>query len=219
MMSKINLFAASLILVLLCLSGRPYNAAAQAIQGEFITGMNLAQVDGDEVVGYRKPGLNAGVGAALPLGKNWSVSIETLFSQKGAYKKYPENTTNLSLPYYNLRLNYAEIPLMIHYNDKDQITGGIGFSYGRLVSMKEVEHGTTIDWQTSTGPYDRDDYEVILDVRFRLYWKLHLDFRYAYSMSKIRTRDYTTLTSTWTRHQYNNLLTMRLIFIFNEKLK
>jgi len=214
-----NLNTAILVLVLFCLISVPKKAAAQAIQGEFITGMNLTQVDGDEVVGYRKPGLNAGVGAELPLGKNWSVSIETLFSQKGAYKKYPENTTNLNLPYYNLRLNYAEIPLMIHYNDKDQITGGFGFSYGRLVSMKEVEHGTTIDWQTSTGPYDRDDFELILDVRFRVYWKLHLNFRYAYSISKIRTRDYSTLTRVWTRDQYNNLLTFRLIFIFNEKLK
>jgi len=192
---------------------------AQSIRGEFIAGFNLSQVDGDEVVGYRKPGFNGGVGAALPFGEHWFVSVETLFNQKGAYKKYPPNTNNLNLPYYNLRLNYAEVPMMIHYNDKDQITAGLGFSYGRLVSMREVEHGVEIDWPSGNGPYKTDDVNFLIDFRFRAFWKVHFNFRYAYSVAKIRTRIYDNGTSSWTRHQYNNLLTFRLVFVFNEKLK
>lgn len=195
-----------------------YNQA-QNIRGEFIGGFNLSQVDGDEVVGYRKIGFNGGVGAALPLGKNWFVSVETLFNQKGAYKKYPQNSTNLNLPYYNLRLNYAEIPLLIHFNDRDQITAGLGVSYGRLVSMRETEHGSLIDWPTSTGPYKSEDFDILVDFRFRVFWKLHFNFRYAYSISKIRTRYYDNGVNTWTREQYNNMLSFRLIFVFNEKLK
>lgn len=194
-------------------------SGAQNIRGEFISGFNMTQVDGDEVVGYRKIGFNGGAGAALPLGKNWYVSIETLLSQKGAYKKYPQNSTNLNLPYYDLRLNYAEIPLMIHYNDKDQITAGLGVSYGKLVGMKEVEHGSEIDWSTTTGPYNSDDYNIILDFRFRAIWKVYFNFRYAYSMSKIRVRDYDNGTNIWSRDQYNNLLSFRLVFMFNEKLQ
>ena len=204
---------------MLLLTASSCNLCAQNIRGEFIGGFNLAQVDGDEVVGYRKIGFNGGVGAALPLGKSWFVSVETLFNQKGAYKKYPQNSTNLNLPYYNLRLNYAEIPLLIHFNDRDQITAGLGVSYGRLVSMRETEHGSLIDWQTSTGPYKSEDFNILVDFRFRVYWKLHFNFRYAYSISKIRTRYYDNGVSTWTREQYNNLLSFRLIFVFNEKLK
>lgn len=192
---------------------------SQNIRGEFISGFNLAQVDGDEVVGYRKIGFNGGVGAALPLGRNWFVSVETLFNQKGAYKKFPPNNNNPGLPYYNLRLNYAEIPLLIHYNDKDQITAGMGVSYGRLVSMRETEHGVLIDWPTSTGPYSSEDFNILVDFRFRAFWKVHFNFRYAYSISKIRTRYYDNGASTWERDQFNNLLSFRLVFVFNEKLK
>ncbi|MPM29457.1 hypothetical protein SDC9_75997 [bioreactor metagenome] len=206
----------NMLLLLLCI---PFGAQSQNIRGEFITGFNMTQVDGDEVVGYRKIGFNGGAGAALPLGKSWFISIETLFSQKGAYKKYPPNSTNLNLPYYNLRLNYAEVPLMIHYNDKDQITAGLGFSYGKLVGMKEVEHGSEIDWGTTTGPYNSDDYNIIIDFRFRAIWKVYFNFRYAYSISKIRVRDYNNGTNTWSREQFNNLLSFRLVFVFNEKLQ
>jgi len=190
---------------------------AQNIRGEFIGGFNLAQVDGDEVVGYRKIGFNGGFGAALPFSKNWYVSVETIFNQKGAYKKYPLNSNNLSLPYYNLRLNYAEIPLLVHYNDKNQITAGLGLSYGRVVSMREIEHGNQIKWNSVSGPYNTDDFNILVDFRLKAVWKLYFNFRYAYSVSKIRTRHFDNSVNTWTRKQYNNLISFRLIFIFNEK--
>lgn len=190
---------------------------AQSIRGQIITGFNLTQVDGDEVVGYKKIGANLGVGAMLPLGQSsWVISIETTFNQKGAYKKYPVEYDTLPYPYYNLRLNYAEVPIMMHYNDKDQMVFGLGFSYARLVSMKEIEHGSQVDWNTPTGPYNRGDWNLLLDVRFRIYAGLHFNMRYAYSMAKIRTREYTNATGTWTRDQFNNMLSFRLIYVFNE---
>jgi hypothetical protein len=77
--------------------GRPYflivifvifsvhgNLSAQRIKGAVIAGMNLSQVDGDEVYGYNKVGLNAGASAILPVGKWFSFSIETVYSQKGS---------------------------------------------------------------------------------------------------------------------------------------
>lgn len=193
-------------------------AFSQTIGGEVIAGMNVAQVDGDEVVGYRKVGLNAGVGAILNIKNSWYVSIETLFSQKGAFKKYPPSS-DTDYPYYDLRLNYAEVPLLFHYNDKNKMIFGVGASYGRLVSIKEIEHGQEINWQTSRGPYSNDDFNVLLDIRIPIYKSLLFDFRYAYSLSKIRTRTFTTATETWTRDQYNNLVTFRLMFVFGGKNK
>lgn len=204
------------LVMLFLISGQ---LTAQSIRGELIGGFNLAQVDGDEVVGYRKPGFNAGVGAALPLGGNWFLSIETLFNQKGAYRKYPnEYNDSLDLPYYNLRLSYADIPLLIHYNDKNKVTFGAGFSFGRLVQMKEIEHGRTIDWNTTNGPYDSGDWNILIDLRFRMWWKLYFNFRYAYSIDKIRTRTFHAGVETWTRNQFNNLLTFRVVMVFNEKI-
>ena len=59
---------------------------AQNIRGEFIGGFNLAQVDGDRVVGYRKIGFNGGFGAALPLAKAGMFQLK-LFLIKKAHTK------------------------------------------------------------------------------------------------------------------------------------
>lgn len=196
-----------------------FEAKSQSIRGELITGFNLAQVDGDEVVGYRKPGFNGGVGAILPIGGQWSISIETLLSQKGAYKKFPfEYNDSLGLPYYNLRLNYAEVPLMLHYNDKNKLIFGLGFSYGRLVDMTEIEHGKDVGWTTANGPYKIGDWDILIDLRFKMFWRMYFNFRYAYSVAPIRERTYTSGVNTWTRLQYNNMLTFRLLFVFNEEI-
>ncbi len=205
-----------IIIILLMLM--PWYGQAQNIRGEIITGFNLTQVDGDEVVGYKKIGAQLGAGAILPLGKSsWLISIETLFNQKGSFEKYPVEKDTLPLPYYNLRLNYAEVPLLIYYNDKDQLTFGAGVSYGRLTYLKEIEHGKKIDWKKKIGPYKKDDWNIIVNIRLRLYKGLHCDFRYSYSMSRIRTRTFINPSGTWSRGQFNNMLSFRVVYVFNEK--
>lgn len=212
-------FKIQIIIVILCVI--TFKATkSQNIQGILIGGMNLTQVDGDEVYGYKKTGLNAGVGAALPFGKKkqWAFNIETTFSQKGAFEKYPlEAYDSMKLPYYNLRLNYAEIPAYITYKDKNGMTFGAGISISQLTGIKEIEHGKNKSWTMTNQPYDRFDFDILVDVRFRIYSKLYFNFRYAYSIDKIRTRDFQTLTSTWKRDQFNNVLTFRLLFLFNER--
>jgi hypothetical protein len=190
---------------------------AQKIKGELILGVNATQIDGDEVYGYHKFGLNTGVGAILPFGKHWSLSVETILNQKGAYQNESIELDTLPTPYYNIRLNYVEVPVMIHYEDKQTITGGIGFSWGRTVGITEIEHGTKVPTTTLASPYKRDDVNLLLDVRFRIWKKLKFNFRYAYSIFPIRTRIYTNSAgNSWERTQYNSLLTFRLIYVFNE---
>jgi hypothetical protein len=205
---------------------------AQRIKGEVIAGMNLSQVDGDEVYGFHKAGLNAGLGAILPLGKNFSFTIETLFNQKGSYqgKQYEDTVTNPSTGNkdlwtgeYKMKLDYLEVPVLFHYTDKEIITAGVGFSYGRLVNVKEYEHGRQVETTTlNGGPYDRNDYDVLIDFNFRVHKKIprfKMNVRYAYSMSKIRTRTFLDKfgNETSTRDQYNNLFSLRLIYVFNEQ--
>ena len=116
---------------------------AQSILGSFSAGVNLTQVDGDEVYGFHKVGFNGGPSAIIPFGKHWSVSIETLFSQKGSYQK-PQFNDSLTYEY-RLNLNYVEVPVLIHFEDKKLICGGVGISWSRLVGVKEWEHGRRSD--------------------------------------------------------------------------
>ncbi len=205
---------------------------SQRIKGMVIAGMNLSQVDGDEIYGFHKAGLNTGVGAIVPLGKNFSFSIETIYNQKGSRQgaQYEDTVNNpntgakeLWTGEYKLKLDYLEVPVLFHYTDKDIISAGLGFSYGRLVSVKEYEHGRQIESTSlNSGVYDRNDYNVLVDVNFRVHKKFsrfRLNFRYAYSMKKIRTRDFYDkfYEYTGTRDQFNNLMSLRLIYVFNEK--
>jgi len=200
------------------------NIQAQRVQGGIIGGFNLSQVDGDKAFGYKRFGLNSGLTALVPvINENFIFGIETTYSQKGAYQKPQYKDTdslgNELTGEYKLHLNYLEVPFLFLYNDKDVITAGGGFSYGRLVSLSEYEHGRRVETTTlNSGTYARGDFSILGDVRFRVYKKFMINFRYTYSLAKIRTREFIDLRGvSEIRKQYNNVITVRAIYMFNEK--
>ncbi len=216
-------FSRYIIIIIVLITSQ--NIFAQRIKGVVIGGMNISQVDGDEIYGFNKIGLNMGLGAIMPFGKNFSMSIETLYSQKGANQndqyKTEDSLGNILTGAYKLQLNYLEVPILVHYTDHDRITIGGGFSYSGLVSLKEYEHNKRVETTTLTsGVYSNSDINVVADLRFRLYKRLKLNLRYSYSIFKIRTREFSDLLgNTWERDQFNNVFSLRLYYIFNEKQK
>ena len=206
------------IILLISISTSSYS---QAFLGAIAFGGNLTQVDGDEMYGFKKIGFNAGVSAIYPFTDKWSVSIEASFMQKGSYEKYPPTSNpTKSLPYYDLRLNYLEVPLLVHFTDKGFLNLGLGMSWGRLVGIKEIEWGETIHSSTTNSPYSRDDINGIVSIQLPIYKRLKFNFRYAYSFAKIRTRTFYYQTGdSEVRDQYNNIISVRLIYVFNEKIK
>lgn len=191
---------------------------SQIFKGEIIGGLNNSQVDGDEAFGFKKFGLQGGVGVVAPIYKNWSLSLETLYSQKGS-KLRPQFKDSLDGSY-KLQLNYAEVPFMLQYTDRDIVSAGIGVSWNRLVFAEESRNGYKVDSVSIlTKVFDRDDWMAFGDVRIRLYKNMILNARYSYSLDKIATR---TVIDSETgkpneRDFYNNLWSFRLIYMINEK--
>jgi len=199
----------------------PLSCFSQRILGGLSAGINLSQVDGDEIYGFHKIGFNGGPSVIIPFTKNkkWSVTLELLFSQKGSHQNVgPNDTTGQPKPYYNLNLDYVEIPVLVHFTDKKIIAGGVGFSYGQLVNVKEVEHGVRIDSTTLSRPYNKNDISVLADVRIRIWQRFWIDARYTYSIFKIRTRHFKNDYQEWNRNQFNNLISIRFTYIFNEEV-
>jgi hypothetical protein len=195
--------------------------AAQVFKGFVNAGLNMAQVDGDEVYGYKMPGLHFGPGVMLGVGKNFDISLEAAFTQRGANEKAQYFTirgNDTLTGAYRLRLDYFQIPLMLHYTDKDLFTAGLGFSYARLVRAEEFEHGKQTATNAGNKVFSPHDYNILLDLKYRMVGSLRLAFRYEYSMAKIRTREFTSIggSTPWTRQQYNNVVSFRLLYIFNE---
>lgn len=216
MIKNIPVKIAVLVLLLLFSISQSVDLQAQMIKGYVAGGFNLSQVDGDEVYGFKRIGGNLGVAAMIPIWKNFDVSLETSFTQKGAFQKQQYKSDSLNGAY-ELRLNYVEVPVLVHYTDKDFITVGTGFSWGRLVGATEYEHGFQTSTSATNSVYSLDDFSVLLDLRMRMADRLKFNFRYQYSLSKIRTREFTNLADQkWTRDQFNNLMTVRLIYMFNE---
>lgn len=252
---------------------------AQIVKGEVFVGANTTQVDGDECYAFRRFGVHAGAGAMVPI-TNWmDIGLEVLFSQKGAYKGDSINQhLGLFTGTYDLRLNYAEVPLMVYLTDKDRFSVGIGVSYGRLVGLKESINGTptpiaigdgNLHWRednpdfpdiskaknidelckliyaagysqtedietqvpaviANSVSYRPHDFSICADLRVRIWEGIHAELRYQYSFVPIRTRlFYKDQAETHLKiddrrvlplqHQYNETLTLRVVYMFNER--
>jgi hypothetical protein len=191
----------------------------QRIMGAVIVGLNATQVDGDEVYGYKNFGLNAGLSAIVPFNNKWSVSVENIYSEKGAHQrvKYLDSLDGS----YDLKLNYLEVPVLLHFTDKDIVTFGAGMSWGRLVKVWEQRNGYEMPATTlESGIYRSSDLNFLLDVRFRVFERLRFNARYAYSIRPIATREIIDSKTGRPniRDQYNGLFSFRLIYVFNERL-
>lgn len=189
---------------------------AQRILGGLSVGMNLTQVDGDDLYGFHKVGLNVGPMVAIPFGKksNWSVSMELLYSQKGSYHHGSVDSLN-----YKLVQDYAEIPVLIHFTDKKIISGGVGFSYGQLINYKETHSAFFDSLYKPQTTLSNNDISVIADLQIRLWYRLWANIRYQYSMKSNRTVVVTDPNNPKypdTRDQYNNVITIRLTWMFNQ---
>ena len=239
---------------------------AQIIKGEVFFGGNATQVDGDECYGYKRFGVHAGAGALIPVTDFMDVGMEILFNQKGAYKRDSIRYGSSFTHAYDLRLNYAEIPVMVSLTDKNKYSLGLGLSYGRIVGISEkIDHQSTdigignghLYWKDGYNGPDLGDIENLEqlgnvfygqcgfndttpipkyiansdtyrssdlcfcgDLRFRIWKGLHAELRYQYSLRPIRTRLYyeeiQEIHPKQVRLQHNNVLTLRIVYIFNE---
>lgn len=216
----------TLLILALLLSITATDIEAQIVKGEGFLGLNLSQVDGDEAFGYKKLGLHAGLGALVPIYQknNFDIdfSLEVAFSQKGAHQRQIYSGANDGITgEYDLYMNYLEVPMLIYFTDKQITSFGIGASYGRLVGLKEYEHGelTNVNLSyTGVDKYDLDDFCILADLKFRIQERLKFGVRFQYSMDKIRTRPFYLANGEpdCPRDQYNNTITARLIYVFNE---
>lgn len=214
---------------------------AQIFLGEAFVGYNLSQVDHDHygVMEFHRSGLQAGVGVLTPIWEknNFSIdlSLEVLFNQKGSYQARnkqissiyitPTHDTIHKTGEYDLRLNYGEVPIMVYFTSKRMVSAGVGFSYARLINVRYKEHGVDYS-KTKANEFNSNEFNILADVKIRLWQRVLIGFRYSYSLNPIRTIpewDYYQDSNidgypTKPYDQYNQLFTLRLTYVFNENI-
>lgn len=104
----------------------------QRFKATGIVGVNMAQIDGDSLFGFNKMGMTAGARLSYANDKIWDVSLEMLFSQRGASDRFPNRGKRI-------HTQYLEIPVVVSirdwYMEDDKyyrVRADLGLTYGVL---------------------------------------------------------------------------------------
>lgn len=202
----------------------PSNCSGQQFKAGLLAGISTSQVDGDSYAGYDKAGLTGGafVSTRFSPASKWSASFELTYIQKGSRKvPHPDKGDYTD---YSLKLNYAEVPLLVRYafspsdstgeRMKFMLEGGLGF--GTLIHSEELLSGAAVPAGTS---FQKVDFSLILGINYLLSEHFMLNVRYEYSMMPVRKGATGSYYQNWTNKflkpgYYNNLLVFSLRYQF-----
>lgn len=163
------------------------SVSAQRFKASLIGGFNLAQLDGDDLIGFNKIGLNAGAKVAAVLSDRWQLSLEMLFSQQGSHRTRDDLYYSL---YDDIRLNVVETPVMISFMEwKFHVS--TGFSYGRLINFHaESPLGEDL---TDTETYREDLYFWVVGATYYFQERWGVDVRWSRALVDLEAKPGKTL--------------------------
>ena len=150
----------------------------QTFKAAVVLGANASQINGDQIAGFDKLGLQGGLKVMVDINDKLEGSMELLWSQRGSSSK-----TRAFDPF-KIKLNYVEIPFMVGYKDwlKDdyyrmRFEGGI--SFGRLIDGK-VE--TTIG-DLDVSEFSMNDISMLAGATYYSSEKVAFSMRYTHSIN------------------------------------
>ncbi len=152
-------------------------------------GMNASQMQGDQLAGFHKPGLHAGLKTGFSLENKWELNLELLYNQKGSRPSLAQSAPNTSQV---TQLDYFEIPVYATYNDwyipeGDYYKVGIhmGLAYAYLFRVK-----TTSALFGSQENFKEYDVNAFAGFFFAFSPKWSLTVRYSNSFIRIYQDDF-----------------------------
>lgn len=214
-MRKILYFV--LLPILLLLGGK--HAFSQSFNAGLIVGPTFCQVDGDKYAGYHQIGLTAGTYVNLPVANHFALQMELKYTQMGAHSSTKE-IIEYNYPQYNLRLHYAEIPVMLRY-DFGHFT-----VYGKSLDNLAFELGLGLDFllkyhgeiESATQLWKLNFFSVTGNFGLHYAFTDHLGIgaRMMYSITPMQTNP----TPQWFfDHTYNKVIQITLTYNFNSPLR
>ncbi|MEY3322033.1 MAG: hypothetical protein RLZZ417_1616 [Bacteroidota bacterium] len=113
----------------------------QQFKGSIVSGLTLAQIDGDLLSGFNQPGLRAGLHLDSRINDRWSLAMEMAFSQAGSRRQLTDSPAAIL---HKIRLNQVEVPLVVQFTEW-KFKVGTGIIYQRLFNyaLKDIS-GTDV---------------------------------------------------------------------------
>lgn len=181
---NINQFSKSLLVslffFLICVS----STEAQRFKGSAVFGLNLAQIDGDNLAGFNKLGLTGGVKLAYPIKDNVDINLEMLYSQRGSNDGFGFGNQKYSFT----DLKYLEIPVYANLMDwfiadegyhKVSAHAGLNFSY--LFAVDSSNGAVSKDIDT----YERKNIGYLIGIDYKFTKHLGTSIRYNRAFNSI----------------------------------
>ncbi|MEY2924923.1 MAG: hypothetical protein RLZZ337_1471 [Bacteroidota bacterium] len=180
-------------------------ATAQDFGAAVLVGANFSQVDGDQLGGYNKLGINAGIEINRQIKPEWQGCFEIRYSMKGAKKVIDINNPSPDL---KLSYHYLEVPVLVKYTEFNKITPYGGVSLGVNVFNERDDNG----FISKEEKLNRGEIGFHLGANYQWTDKWSLDVRHSYSLFSIR--DYPIIINSPTvfgrAGWYNRLFTFGL---------
>lgn len=173
------------------------SASAQDFHAGIRFGVTATQVDGDNLSGFDKAGLTAGLFVSRKLSEKIDVCMELVYIQKGSRK--PVNKVDNS--FYRMRLNYVEVPLLLQYQIKPLWYLEAGAAMGVLVFSQEDYQLGIIE---GLPAFKKLELAGLAGVHYRATENWQLGARYSYSILPVRPFEGNYNINFFDRGQYNS---------------
>ena len=148
-----------------------------------VAGMNLSQIDGDDLTGFNKIGVNVGARVDAILTERWRLSLEMLFAQQGASRHKLDNPASA---FDKIRLNLVEAPVMVHFQDW-KIQASAGVSYARVINAEIIDY--TGEDATESYPLQDNLFSIILGGTFFFQENLGLNIQWSRWLNNLLVSD------------------------------
>lgn len=131
MKKAFTLFLAAFLILAAC------DAKAQSFDGGFLAGAVTSQIDGDGYGGFHQLGWTGGVFGRIPTNGPVSWQMELRYTLLGSHSDAKE--VEMGMAPINIRLHYAELPLLLRYD-----LSGININ-GIPLTFITLEAGVSLD--------------------------------------------------------------------------
>lgn len=180
---------------------------AQRFEGSYILALNAAQIDGDDLFGYNKPGIYAGFSTALPISKHLSFAGVLAYSGKGAVKRPSEEINPSTNSYHRFSIHSLEAPITARYRHKKWM-GEMGVGFGFLIAANVDDGIGVYSYRDRLKPVE---VFYLVSAGYEINNRLTGFGRWSYSLISIAEGDNSHVFQIPLRGLYNNWLTFGIM--------
>jgi hypothetical protein len=153
---------------------------AQRFKAGVHIGLMATQVDGDEMSGYKKPGIFLGVFGNLPFpDKKIRLQMEINYAQKGS-KSPAANSYR-----YRIALHQVELPILFGWDFWKELSLEVGPSINVIASAKEYVDEVWVEPNSGGSKFNLFEVGGIVGLNYVFAGHFGLSFRMGYSLSPV----------------------------------